>query len=162
MTCDCLPRNAQLSDAFLVINQIEMYDAQDTQAVSRLASAIERFSGVCVLVLEANIGVFADSARRCATNTRHVPLRKPAPLAPAPAAHPAFQYSPRVHEQAHTQRCVEAAHSIRLASMLPFASCLYANSYPLALCQLPQFPPTSTSRLSVSSSWGLLVSLLLF
>jgi hypothetical protein len=51
-------RNAQLSDAFLVINQIESYNAQDTEAVARLASSIERFTGVCVLVLEANIGEF--------------------------------------------------------------------------------------------------------
>ena len=52
----CTLRNAQLSDAFLVINQIESYNAQDTEAVARLASSIERFTGVCVLVLEANIG----------------------------------------------------------------------------------------------------------
>jgi hypothetical protein len=55
---NCQHRNAQLSDAFLVINQIESYNAQDTEAVARLASAIERFTGVCVLVLEANIGSF--------------------------------------------------------------------------------------------------------
>ncbi len=37
---------------------LNRYNAQDTEAVARLASAIERFTGVCVLVLEANIGSF--------------------------------------------------------------------------------------------------------
>jgi hypothetical protein len=112
--CDTSTRNAQLSDAFLVINQIEAYNASDTEAVSRLASAIERFTGVCVLVLEANIGSFSRliSTTRV-SNNYFVFCRKSASSASSAPPHFALQHTPGVHEQAHAQRCVAPTHSIR-------------------------------------------------
>ena len=119
-----------------------------------MACAIERFTGVCVLVLEANIGSFIllrfpSLFTHCPLFNPHArppppphppPPREPAPAAPPAAPHPAVQHSLGGNEQAHPQRCVAAAHTLRYHLLPPSRAHAFAPSHAPPPSPLPAAP----------------------